>query len=126
MFILNITNNYVSDLEFGDETIKADGGKYTTDRISGQHTITTDGLTIFNILDLAKNKIPGYTLGETWGILMRYQTKEIYARYEGDGEFDITFDQYGDVIVHPVNGSALEISLPGLTLARKDPAKSNE
>ncbi|WP_234573649.1 hypothetical protein [Rhodohalobacter sp. 614A] len=124
MFILKITNNYIADLAFGDETISADGGEYTSDSISGHHKIQSDGLTTFNILDLGKDKISGYDLDKTWGILMRYETKEVYGRYEGDGKFDITFDKYGDVEIKVENGEALEISLPGLTLAKNTPDKN--
>ncbi|WP_138429681.1 hypothetical protein [Fodinibius saliphilus] len=117
MYILNITNNYVADIEFDSTTISAKGGTHSTGKISGQHTIEGKGNTVFNILDLAKKKLPGYpSLKETWGVLFEYQGDEIYARYEGDGEFNITFNEYGNVNVKAVNGKALKVRLPGLVL----------
>ncbi|NGP90239.1 hypothetical protein [Fodinibius halophilus] len=120
MFILHITNNYEADIEFDSTTISAKGGTHSTGKIKGHHTIDGKGLTVFNILDLAKKKIPGYpSLKATWGILFEYQGHEIYGRYEGNGEFDITFNEYGNVEIKAVNGKALEIRLPGLTLEQE-------
>jgi hypothetical protein len=120
MFILNITNNYEADIEFDSTTISAKGGTHSTGKIKGHHTIEGKGLTTFNILDLAKKKIPGYpSLKETWGVLFEYQGYEIYARYEGNGEFNIIFNEYGNAKVTTVNGEALEIRLPGLTLGKQ-------
>ncbi|MTI88253.1 MAG: hypothetical protein FH748_09825 [Balneolaceae bacterium] len=122
MYKLNITNNFVADIEFDSTKISANGGTHSTDKISGQHTIDGDGITVFNILDLGEKKIPGYpSLDETWGILFEYQGNEIYGRYEGDGEFNITFDEFGNAKIKPVNGKALDINLPGLQLDHSKP-----
>lgn len=123
MFILNITNNYVADIQFDSTKISAEGGTHTTDQISGQHTIEGKGLTVFNVLDLGEKKVPGYpSLEDTWGIIFEYQGYEIYGRYEGDGEFDIIFNEFGNIEVNAVHGEALEISQQGLTLRKEDTA----
>lgn len=122
MFILHITNNYEADIEFDSTIISAKGGTHSTGKIKGHHTIDGKGLTVFNILDLAKKKIPGYpSLEETWGVLFEYQGNEIYARYEGNGEFNITFNEFGNAEVKTINGEALDILLPGLKLAKEKP-----
>ncbi len=116
MFVLHINNKYVSPLTFGQQEI-ASGSSYTTDPISSHHVLNGLGLMPFNILDLGDEKLPGYPEpGETWGILFRYETVEMYARYEGNGEFTINVGPLGDIVMSAQNGSMLEIKLPGLSM----------
>lgn len=126
MFILNITNNYVANIKFDSKKISAQGGTYTTKKITGQHTIEGKGIMDFNIIDLANRTIPGYPLDKHWGILMEYQGKEIYGRYEGTGQFSIVFDEYGNAEVSVEKGEAIVIHLPGLKLKKEDSSKTTE
>ena len=52
---------------------------------------------------------------QTWGVLLRYKGLELYYRYEGDGEMNMTVDRYGDLNVAQVQGNAIIVSLPDLT-----------
>lgn len=119
MFNLHFTNNYVQPLTInGQVNVPANGGKVTTGASAGNFIITAPGLNVFTLLDLGDSKIPGYDLPQTWGILIRFETVEIYSRYEGVGEYNITFDRYGDVSVETINGNSRLIRLPGLTLIK--------
>ena len=119
MFNLHFTNNFIQPITInGQVVVQPNGGNVTTGACGGQFFITGQGLNSFMIIDLGDKKIQGYLLPQTWGILIRYETVEVYSRYEGVGEYNIVFDQYGDVSVETINGQSLLISLPGLTLIK--------
>ncbi len=116
MFYVNVTNNFVNRLTInGSKKVNTGGGTASTGRVSGTQTIEVPAMGTILLLDLARNKVPGYGLSETWGVLMRYQGLELYYRYEGDGKIDLTVDEYGNVNVTSVQGSALIISLNDMT-----------
>lgn len=118
MFNLHFTNNYIQPLNINGEIVPPNGGTRSTGACGGNFIITAPGLNVFTLTDLGETKIPGYELTQTWGILIRYETVEIYSRYEGEGEYNILFDKFGDVSVETLNGSSILIRLPGLTLAK--------
>lgn len=119
MFNLHFTNNFIEPLTINSQVnVPANGGKLTTGVVGGQFYITVPGLNAFTLIDLGETKIPGYDLPQTWGILIRYETVEIYSRYEGNGEYNIVFDQFGEVSVETINGNSLLIQLQGLKLIK--------
>lgn len=115
MYNLNITNNFRFAVTANGTAIAANGG---TDQIGDCGNVQMDipGMGNFVSIDLGEHTIPGYPLNETWGVLFRYKTDDIYARYEGQGQYDITVDEYGGVTVKPGSGHAIVISLTELTL----------
>ena len=119
MYNVKITNNYLYGLPMsGGGEIKS---KITASFENwGNQVITIPGMGPLNFIDLGDKKIEGYTgTGypmQTWGALIRFQMTEIYFRYEGQGSIEVTVDQYGDVQVKMVNGTALVISLMELSL----------
>ncbi len=116
MFYVNVTNNFISDLTINGKTsVATGGGTGSTGRVSGTQTVEVPNMGTILVIDLAQEKISGYNLTETWGVLLRYKSIELYYRYEGDGQIDLTVDQFGNVNVTSVQGSALIISLTELT-----------
>ena len=118
MFNLHFTNNYANPLSVNGVNVPANGGKVSTGNCGGNIIVTTPGLNVFNLIDLGETKIPGFNLPQTWGILIRFEQIEVYSRYEGNGEYNIVFDRFGDVSVETINGNSLLIHLPGLTLVK--------
>ena len=116
MFNINITNNFVSELTINGSTkVATGGGTGSTGSVGGTQTIDVPNMGTILVLDLGHDQVPGYSLPESWGVLMRYQTIELYYRYEGGGNIDLVVDQFGSVDVVSVQGSALIISLDDMT-----------
>ncbi len=116
MFTINVTNNFVSDVTInGSVKVSKGGGTGTTGSVGGTQTVDVPGMGAVLVIDLAQQKIAGYDLKQTWGVLLRYKSVELYYRYEGEGRIDMTVDGYGSVNVTGVQGSAIIISLPELT-----------
>ncbi len=118
MYNLNITNSYRFDVTVGDKTIAKDGGTGEVGPI-GNAIFEIPGIGQFVALDLGDKKIEGYELNETWGVLFRFKTYEVYARYEGGGSYDIDIDQYGSIAITANTGSAIIIQLNELELKTK-------
>ncbi len=116
MFNINVTNNFVSDLTInGSTTVAAGGGTGSTGSVGGTQTIDVPNMGTILVLDLGHDQVPGFSLPESWGVLMRYRSVELYYRYEGGGNIDLVVDQFGSVDVVSVQGSALIISLSDMT-----------
>ncbi|MCC6701852.1 MAG: hypothetical protein IT221_10030 [Fluviicola sp.] len=121
MYTINVKNNYCGSITY-DGTNYPSNSSFSTGAIGGFKIMDVQGIGPFTIIDLGETKLEGYpSLKETWGVLFRFQTVEIYARYEGGGAFDFVFDQYGDVEVTPTNGNAIPIKLPGMTIGTATP-----
>lgn len=117
MYTLNFKNNYFKTVMFDINEVPP-GGSTIDRRTSGNATVRADGLSTMLILDLGETKIPGYELEGALGILFRYETVEVYSRYDKDGVFDITLDELGDMHIKTINGNSILIKLPGLTLEK--------
>jgi len=115
MFYVNVNNNYPLDVTIDGKTTVPTGQAGSTGRTSGLHVIAVPWMGTILVLDLGQQMIPGYPLKETWGVLLRYAELELYYRYEGDGAIDLAVDQYGNVNVTQVQGSAMIISMDELT-----------
>jgi hypothetical protein len=120
MYNLNVTNNYAFDVKI-NQVVASKGGGTISLTNQGNVIFEIPGMGTFSALDLGDKSIPGYHFppSETWGVLFRYKTTEIYARYEGGGEYDVTIDKYGSVHVTPKSGSAVEVSIKELILNKK-------
>jgi|GEM_PF-1068710 len=122
MYVVKVTNEYNEAVTIGSETIAGGGGTASVGPHGGNLALEVPGMGSMAIVDLGDNKIPGYPeLNETWGILMSYQTIDIYMRYEGDGEVEVTVNTYGGINVVPANGRAIIINLDGFTLGDQTP-----
>lgn len=115
MFIIHLQNNYYNPVTIAGNAVQPNS-TFTYGPKGGSFTIESKGINVFNVIDLARKKVPGYELKQTWGVLFRYDTVEVYSRYEGNGEYTVTIDELGDIQIKTINGSSLLISLPGLTL----------
>ena len=119
MYNTKFTNNYIYSLSL-DGGGAIDKGSTANFENWGSHIIEIPGLGSLNFIDLGDKKIQGYTgegyPNQTWGALIRFHMTEIYFRYEGQGSIEVTVDQYGNVEVHMVNGTAINISLEELSL----------
>ena len=118
MYNVKINNNYVHPVTVGSTTIGTLSNHAFTNW--GSHICVIPGMGELNFLDIADKKIPGYT-GEgypmqTWGALIRFHMTEVYFRYEGQGNIEVTIDRYGNVAVKMINGSAMIIALEELVL----------
>jgi hypothetical protein len=115
MFYVNVNNNYPLDVSINGAISVPTGRTGSTGRTSGLQTVAVPWMGTVLVLDLGQQMVPGYPLKETWGVLLRYAELELYYRYEGDGEIDLAVDQYGNINVTGVQGSAMIISMPELT-----------
>jgi len=115
MYNVNIKNSYCFDVTVGGKVIPAGGGSGSTGAI-GNAVIEIPGIGSCLALDLGDKQIPGYTLPGTWGVLFRFKTLEIYARYEGQPNYDLVIDEYGDITITLETGSAKVIELNELNL----------
>ena len=114
MYTLNVTNDYPLELHLGGTPIPPQGG--TGSETGSTMMLTVPGMGELIALDLGENKLPGYNLEQTWGVLLRYGGLELYYRYEGGGRLDLTVDAHGCVHVTSVQGSALVVKLDDLRL----------
>lgn len=118
MYDVTISNHFIMPIEVNASqpyTIAVDG-HYSTHN-QGNMILDVPGMGQASLIDLGKEKIPGYpTPTETWGMLLRFKGKEIYYRYEGQGQLNLTFDRLGTLNVEITQGSAMIISLPDLQL----------
>lgn len=116
MYTLNIINNYSLPISIGGYSINYN----TTYSLSqgGTAYIEVPGIGQICIIDLGMEKLEQYpTLKESWGILIRFQGVEVYARYEDNqGIYNLTIDNCGELFVKNQGGSAILISLPGVIL----------
>ena len=114
MFYVNVSNSYALDVVINGQTSVPYGHTGSTGRTKGTQTVAVPWVGTVLVLDLAQDKIDGYPLKETWGVLLRYCGLELYYRYEGDGAIDLTVDAYGNVNVTQVQGSAMIIRMDEL------------
>lgn len=117
MYTINVTNNYVFPVTYLDKTIPSGGGTFSTGSVGGGQIFNVPGVGPICVIDIGQDFIKGYQgLPGAWGVLIRFQTVEVYARYDAEGGFNLTIDRFGDLTVDPQSGSAMLIQLSGLTL----------
>lgn len=120
MFSINVTNNYAFPVNFEGTPIAPGGGTFSTGSIGGTKIFDVPGVGPICVLDLGMAALPGYSyLTDSWGVLIRYQTVEVYARYEAEGQFNFVIDIYGDLQVESVSGPATLVQLPGLSIKQQ-------
>lgn len=124
MYSFQITNNYAYEIDIANIKVAANGGVANIPEMGGNVLSKINGMGDFLILDLGEYKIPGYNLEQTWGLLFRYKSTEIYARYEGVGTFELIIDRLGDVTLKVTNGDALHIKLEDLYLEGNEDSKN--
>jgi len=120
MYDVNITNDYMMSVKVDAHTpgtIPPKGGKFNITKL-GNMILEIPGMGQAAFIDLGKDKLPGFPEpSQTWGLVARYKSVEIYCRYEGGGQLALTIDRFGTLHFKTVNGSALIISLPEMVLA---------
>ncbi|MCK5055957.1 MAG: hypothetical protein KAT34_04840 [Candidatus Aminicenantes bacterium] len=118
MYNVEVTNHYKYDLTTDTgKVIKKEEG-VGLGHFAG--IITVPGMGQLNFFDLGDKKLPGFDLKETWGILLRYKTIEVYNRYEGEGHIILVVNPHGEIITN-ARGSIELISLPEFTIDRSYP-----
>ncbi|MBN2773647.1 MAG: hypothetical protein JXR31_05320, partial [Prolixibacteraceae bacterium] len=65
---------------------------------------------------LGEEKIPGYELNGKYGLLIRTATTEIYTRFDGDVEFDITLSKFGTYHLKSKTANSVIAKIPELVL----------
>ncbi len=118
MYSADITIHYNHDLKTSDGRVLKCGQSYGLGHFTGY--IDVPGMGYINFQDLGKNKIKGYDLKETWGVLLRYKNLEVYNRYEGEGHIVLMLNKYGDLVVN-ARGSSKLIGLKELTIDKQYP-----
>lgn len=118
MYTVDITTHYRYDLKTSDGKTLKSGQGWGLGHFTGY--IIVPGMGEINFHDLGNTKIKGYDLKETWGVLMRYKTVEMYNRYEGEGHIILMLDKYGDLVTN-ARGSRQIISLQELKIDRSYP-----
>jgi hypothetical protein len=118
MHKLNFKNNYIYNVQFGPFHNVKLGEKATETVSTPVFIIGVSNSEVMNIFYLGKDEISGYELEGTDGVLFRFATEEVYSRYDGTGEYDITLDKYGDMHIKTVNGNSIQVKLPGLSLEK--------
>ena len=111
MYKLTITNEYSENLQAYDaahSVIKKGETKALGDSF-GSTKIDVWGLGSVNILDIAREKISGFSK-KTWGCLISYQGSELEYRYEGEGQLGITINSLGQCSVKS-NGDLVEVKI---------------
>jgi hypothetical protein len=120
MFSIQFSNNYYQPISWANQSKSiAPNTTLDTGGVGGNQVFNLPGIGDIIVFDLGETKLTGYDMpgmNATWGVLIRFQTVEIYGRYEGGGSFNITVDAYGDAQVHPVNCTMAVIKLPGLSI----------
>ncbi len=116
MYTLNITNNFPDTITMSGNGSINSGDSGSVEKL-GDLTITIPGRGEARLFDLGENKLPGYSLPkQTWGVLLRYLTTEVYYRYEGGGEMSLTIDEYGSISASTSNGEMIRVKLPELSV----------
>ena len=117
MYTLKIVNNFTLPIKtVKGQIINERGGMATIKNLGDFYVeVLTMGTLVFN--DLGSKKIPGYSIpNETWGVLIRYCNTEVYYRYEGGGEIEVTIDVYGSSSITTSNGTMVSIKLEELII----------
>lgn len=117
MFKIHIFNN--SEKNVPASFIIVDPGEYAT--ISNSESIqirVRDAYEYLEIIALNEKTIPKFELKGELGLLFRFKTTEIYSRYDGIGEYNITIDFIGNVTIETINGNSIEVNLPEMTLIK--------
>jgi hypothetical protein len=118
MFILNLINKSEFTIQM-DVAIVKPGATEKVGPISGYRRLEIkERETALEVMDLGNKKLEEYPLKETWGILFCFEGEEIYSRYEGNGEYNITVDYLGNVAIETVNGSSMQVKIPELVLTK--------
>ena len=116
MYTINVQSNFPGSISYAGKDY-ASGSSFSTGSIGGFDIITVEGVGPISIIDMGTDTLHGYpSTAGTWAVLFRYQTVEVYARYDAGGEFNFIIDKYGDLEIVPVNGTATVVKLPGMSL----------
>ena len=122
MYNVSITNNYYFDLTVAvdNSTVKAQGGQAEYENW-GTTYIDIPGMGSAVFIDLGDTQLSQFTNPDlpwteyTWGGLIRFQGIEAYFRYEGQGQVNLTVDNYGSLDIGFPQGG-MTIALPDITV----------
>ena len=122
MYRLNLRNEYHSSYLF----------HYTKDQKPANYPVPANGMVSFQNLSNAYFDVPGFIINFTYlgvekpdgfpmikgeyGVLIRTQSTEVYYRYDGTGEINLTFNRFGSYILEVSNKNAYKIQLEELII----------
>ena len=118
MYTLTVKNNYAWDIGSSEGVTIKKGSNHVFKR-KGSLYLMVPGIAEIAFIDLGDKKIEGYGIPkETWGVLIRVITTEVYYRYEGGGELTAVIDQYGSLHLSTTKGTMINISLPEVIIEK--------
>ena len=112
---LTITNNYHGELRESGRLLNT-GLTMKLDRKLGHATVEVIGLGRVNFTDIGDKHAGGHSKA-TWGVLISYQGEELVFRYEGDGQIQLTVNQFGQAEMSG-NGEFSLVPLPSFILKK--------
>ncbi len=120
MYTLNLRNEFHSSYLF----------YYTKDGKLLNYPVPSNHMVTFKEVSNAYFDVPGFIINFTYlgterpdrfpmiegeyGVLIRTQSTEVYYRYDGTGEINLTFNKFGSYILEVTNKNAYKIQLEEL------------
>jgi hypothetical protein len=112
MYTVSVANKSSYTWQASDGTLIPPNGQWATAQPIGNAFFQCQELGTVNFLDLGDTHIPGDS-NETWGVLISYQGEEVVARYEGQGQLNVTIDGFGQAALSGMD--LRQVQLPSFT-----------
>lgn len=111
MFKIDVKNEFIFEIVINGDNKIFPGQSGTSGVVGERQVLEIPFIGVLLAIYLGEEKLPGYDIPGSSGVLLRYSGHALYYRYDGEGQINLHVDHIGNLKLTTGQGTALAIRL---------------